>query len=76
MPPERGPAPSLQQLSSLEVEPLEIVVNAPESEQDSSLDTLTTVLGDIEVATLLTDRSTFPVNANCCCCCISCCCCC
>jgi len=63
------------ELSSLEVEPLEIVVNAPESEQDNSLDTLTTTLGALEIAALWTGPS--PVNDGfcCCCCCPSCCCC-
>jgi hypothetical protein len=71
----KGQIPFLQELSGLEVEPLEIVVNAPEPEQDSSLDTLTP-LGDIEIAALLTGKGAFPANAeNCCCCCTVCCCC-
>jgi hypothetical protein len=72
-------APLQNELSSLEVEPLEIIVNALGREgfytppQDRSLDTLTT-LDDIEVAALLTDKGAFPVNRDCCCCCPACCC--
>jgi hypothetical protein len=65
-------APLVKELSSLEVEPLEIVVNTPESEQDSRLDTLTT-LGDIEVTALW--PGTFTNGNSCCCCCCPWCCC-
>jgi hypothetical protein len=74
-------APLQQELSRLEVEPLEIVGNAPSREgfytvrsQDSRLETLTT-LGDVEVAALPTGK--VPVNDehNCCCCCCPVCCC-
>jgi len=74
MVPEREQAPSLQELSSLEVEPLEVLVSPPESE--SSLYALTATPGDLDVAALLTGKGAFPVNADCCCCCVSCCCCC
>ena len=70
-------APLHQELSHLEVEPLQIVGNAPESEQDSSLETLTT-LDDVEVASLLSGKGVFPANttkASCCCCCCPVCCC-
>ena len=77
-------APLQQELSSLEVEPLQIVEHASGGEgfstvrsQESSLDTLTT-LGDVEVATLLTAKGVFPTNstkASCCCCCCPVCCC-
>jgi hypothetical protein len=80
-------APLLQALSSLEVEPLEVHVHAPESEQDNSLDTLTTAQDEIDVAALLTGKGAFPVNdsacdgssscsghSTCCCCCCPCCC--
>jgi len=74
-------APLLQELSSLEVEPLEIVELVPGREgfysvrsQDSSLATLN-AQGDIEIASLLTGQGAFPVNDNCCCCCFTCCCC-
>ena len=69
-------APLQQELSRLEVEPLE-VVPVPESEQESSLETLTT-LSDVEVAALLTGTLPFndPNTPNpCCCCCCPCCCC-
>jgi hypothetical protein len=73
-------APLQQELSSLEVEPLEIVEQAPGREgfdtpvQESSLETLTT-LSEVEVAALLTGKGVLPVNsANCCCCCPVCCC--
>ena len=67
-------APLQKELSTLEVELLEIVGNAPESEQDSSLDTLT-ALSDVEVAALLISKSVLPVAAQCCCCCTFCACC-
>ena len=67
-------APLLLELSTLEVETLEIAGDTPASEQENSLDTLTsTPLVDIEVATLLT--STVPRNDICCCCSWSICCC-
>jgi hypothetical protein len=78
----RGQAPSLRDLSDLEVEPLEIVVNALGREgfytppQDGSLlDTLTSVPSDVEAAALLTGKGTYPGNSACCCCCCPVCCC-
>jgi len=71
-------APLLQELSHLEVEPLEIVgregVDTVRS-QESSLETLVT-LGDVEVATLLTRQVPFKDSDCCCCCCCPVCCCC
>jgi len=71
-------APLLKELSSLEVEPLEIVVNLPSREgfysvqsQDSSLDTLT-MQNDVEVAALW--KGTLPTDESCCCCCCPFCC--
>ena len=63
-----------KELSSLAVESLEIGVHVRESEQDRSLDTLTTP-GEVEIAAIW--KSTTPVNedACCCCCCPACCCC-
>ena len=75
MTPEMEETPFIQELSSLEVEPLEIVVNVPESEQDRSLDTLT-ALDDAKIAALLTGKGAFPTNDGCCCCCCPACCCC
>jgi hypothetical protein len=72
MAPEREPTFFLQELSSLEVEPLEVLVDTPKSGQDRDLDTLTT-LSNVDVASILT--GTLPTNGCCCCCCISCCCC-
>jgi hypothetical protein len=69
-------APLLKELSSLEVEPLEIVEHAPESEQDRSLNTLTTTSGDLDVEALFTGKGTSPVAEACCCCSIPCCLCC
>ena len=75
-------APLEKALSSLEVEPLEIVVNTPRWEgfstvrsQESSLGTLT-VLNDVEIAALLTGKGVLPVKSGscCCCCCPACCC--
>jgi hypothetical protein len=65
-------APLLKELSNLEVEPLQIVEHEPASEQESSLETLTT-LDDVDIAALLTGQ--IPTNdKNCCCCCPVCCC--
>ena len=78
-------APLLRELSSLEVEPLQVVEPAPgreglytsldsERSQESNLETLVTLEG-VEVATLLTAKRVFPVaSADCCCCCPVCCC--
>ena len=74
-------APLQQKLSSLEVEPVQIVEHAPGREgfdtvgsQESSLETLS-ALGEIEIATLLKGKGVFPSNdTNCCCCCPMCCC--
>ena len=66
-------APLWQELSSLEVEVLELVRNAPESEQDRDLDTLT-ILGDLDVVTVLAEKGDFPVNKSDYCCCFICCC--
>jgi len=65
-------SPLLQELSNLEAEALEIVVNAPASEQDDRLDTLT-AQGNVEIIAIW--KGTIPVNNCCCCCCPSCCCC-
>jgi len=74
MVPERGGALDLQKLSHLEVEPLEVIICTPESERVRSLDALTTIPGEVEIAALLT--GTLPVNDGCCCCCCPSCCCC
>jgi len=71
-------APLLKELSSIEVEPLQIVENAPESEQKWSLDSITAVSGNFEVDALLT--GTLPIINDacsrppviCCCCCCAC----
>jgi len=65
-------APLLKELSNLEVEPLDVLVSLPESEQERGLDTLTTTPAEVEVAALLT--GTLPVDDHYCCCCILCCC--
>jgi hypothetical protein len=74
-------APLLQELASIEVEPLQTVENAPRREgfdtvrsQKSSLDGLTSMSGNFEVEALL--MGTIPSNKGpCCCCCGLCCCC-
>jgi hypothetical protein len=65
-----------KELSSLEVEPLEVHIQAHESEQDNSLDTITTAQSEVDVAALLTGKGVLPVMASCCCfcCCTVCCC--
>ena len=65
----------LEELSSLDVKPLQVIHNTPELEQERGLDTLTTQ-SDIGVSMLLTARGTLPVNSCCCdfcCCCGGCC---
>ena len=66
-------APLLQELSILEVKPLEVVVPPPESEQECHLDTLTTAPDEAALRT-----GTVPTNASSCswCCCCACVCCC
>jgi hypothetical protein len=75
MTPEMELASCQQELSSLEVESLEVLVYPSESQQDRSLHTLTTTPSEVEIAALLTGTS--PVNSSgcCCCCCPACCCC-
>jgi hypothetical protein len=68
-------APLLKELSSIEVEPLQIVEHEPASEQESRLDDLIAMSGNFEVEALLT--GTMPSNDSnpcCCCCCVPCCC--
>jgi len=67
MAPKREQAPLLQKMSSLEVEPLDVLIYASEPEQSRRLDTLTTTSGDLDVAALLTGA--LPVDDHCCCCC-------
>src|SRR5204862_812201 len=74
MVPERGQAPSLQELSSLEVEPLEVLVSPHEPE--SSLYALTATPGDLDVAALLTGTLALDGKGDGYCCCVSRCCCC
>jgi hypothetical protein len=73
-------APLLQELSNLEVEPLQIVRREefdtpPESNtvrsQESSLETLS-AQKNVEVAAIW--KGKIPTNDCCCCCCPSCCC--
>jgi hypothetical protein len=65
-------APLLQELSTLEVEPLEIVSN--QSIQDSSLETLIGVKGEVNAPVLLIREGNSPINNRCCCCHCACCC--
>jgi len=60
-------APLLQELSSLKVEPLEIIVDTPESEQSKSLYTHSHTLN--EIVTLLADTPSPVGETDCCCCC-------
>jgi hypothetical protein len=63
-------APLLLELSTLEVEPLQVIVGVPESGRDSCLDTLTTLPGDLDIAALLTGKGLFSAASSCnsCCC--------
>jgi hypothetical protein len=63
-------APLLNELSSLEVEPLQTVEYEPASEQERSLERLIATSNDSEMAALLMDPA--PSNAVCCCCCACC----
>jgi hypothetical protein len=72
-------APLFLELSSLEVEPLQIVEHASGREgfdtvrsQESNLETLS-AQKNVEVAAIW--EGTLPTNNCCCCCCPSCCCC-
>ena len=71
-------APLQQELSNLEVEPLEIVEPEPRREgfytppEESRLETLS-AHREVEVAAIW--EGTIPTNDCCCCCCPSCCCC-
>jgi hypothetical protein len=72
-------APLEQELSHLEVEPLQIVEHAPDREgfytvrsQEGSLETLS-AQKNVEIAAIW--EGTLPVNDCCCCCCPACCCC-
>jgi hypothetical protein len=58
-------SPLLLELSSLEVEPLSVVMNP--SEPVRSLDALTTTKGEIDLHVVLTVRGTIPVNEECAC---------
>ena len=65
-------APLQKELSSLEVQPLEIGVHTPEPVQDRNLDTLTSTT----LVPLLTSSGVFTNDGTycCCCCCPICCC--
>ena len=58
-------APLLQELSTLEVEPLEIVPN--QSIQDRRLETLIGVKGEVNAPVLLIREGNSPINTGCCC---------
>jgi len=63
------------ELSQLEVEPLEILVDVPTLEPNSDLETLTSSKGEVDLTGVLTVKGTLPLNHNSCCssCCSSCC---
>jgi hypothetical protein len=67
-------APLQQELSHLEVEPLQIVSREgfDTPPQESSLETLS-AQKNVEIAGIW--EGTLPVNDCCCCCCPACCCC-
>jgi hypothetical protein len=73
--PEKGQALlNLQELSNLEVEPLEVLVDALESVQDRGLYTLTATPDYPDGPALLTSISIVKdVEACCCCSCTLCC---
>jgi hypothetical protein len=64
-------APLVHKLSSLEVELLNIVEYAPESEQERDLDALTS---HTEITILSTVKGNLPINGSKCCYCDCCCC--
>jgi len=68
------------ELSQLEVEPLEILVDVPTPEQNSDLETLTSSKAEVDLIGVLTVKGTLPFNSHCtgsadddsdsvCCCC-------
>jgi hypothetical protein len=69
-------APLQQELSRLEAEPLEVILSRLESKQESSLDTLTTLPGEVKMTALWTGTSPVNGDSSCCCCCCTVCCCC
>jgi hypothetical protein len=71
MVPNGGNVPFLQELSWLEVEPLEIVPN--QSTQDRNLETLIEVNGEVNTTVLLIREGNSPISRNCCCHCACCC---
>ena len=56
-------APLLKELTELEVEPLEVVVNV--HEQDGSLETLITPHGEVNAVAVLTLDGIFSANSSC-----------
>ena len=82
MVPKKGEDPFLQELVSIEVEPLEVIVEPSREQfytvrsQERRLDTLTTFPDEVEMAALWAGET--PANRAdccCCCCCPACCCC-
>ena len=69
-------APLQQELSSLEVEPLQTVENAPASEEVSSLYGVTASSENLEVDAIVIGALSITNDfAGCCCCCCPACCC-
>ena len=62
-------APLLLELSRLEVELLDVIVDTPRSEQDSSLDTFI-AQSDVEIDALFMGNFTANKDDCCCCCCV------
>lgn len=57
-------APLLLELSSLEVGQVKAIISASGSEKDSSLTTLSTSEGDLDVLTVLTGKGAFSPNLS------------
>ncbi len=60
------------ELSHLEVEPLEILVDVPAPEQNCDLETLASNKGEVDLTELLMVKDTFSPSCGSCCCCCSC----
>lgn len=75
MAPEGAQDPFLQDdLSSLEVGSLEILIHPSESQQDESLYTLTAVQSEVEIVAISHPFIQNDGDCCCCCCCPACCC--
>jgi hypothetical protein len=67
-------APLLKELSSLEVEPLEIVHDKFIQDRSLEMETLIGMEGEVNPIVILIGEGNSPTNRSCCCCHCACCC--